>query len=278
MSKIRATSIPAMESQLEPPPLSLSELYHENTKLHPLTAQQMMPGSDLSTADLQAMSRAYKQYPNAPRVRLPLIENIPQSDRAFDEVISSRRSLRDFADLDLDLDDLSKILHQSYGITGELPSKEEFRQNLRSSPSAGALYPAEIYIAIRKVSGVEPGIYHYNVPNHEIELLVPGDPTETMAEVCCGQEYVRQASITILISGVLQRTKLKYGERGYRYVLLDIGHLGQNIYLASTSLKLAIMTTCGFFDDEANRLLRLDGVDETAMYVAFIGKRQTKDS
>ena len=82
----------------------------------------------------------------------------------------------------------------------------------------------------------------------------------------------RQASITVLISGVVERTKLKYGERGYRYALLDIGHLGQNIYLSSTCLDLAIMTTCGFYDDEANKLLRLDGVNETAMYVAFIGK------
>jgi SagB-type dehydrogenase family enzyme len=276
MSKIRAHSIPALESQLDPPPLSLSELYHENTKLHPLTAQQMIAAGNFSTTDLQAMSRAYKQYPNAPRVKLPPIEGISQNGRTFDEVISSRRSLRDFADLDLSLDDLSKILHQSYGITGELPGKDGFRQDLRSAPSAGALYPAEVYIAIRKVSGVEPGIYHYNVPNHEIELMVPGDPTEPIYEVCCGQEFVRKTSIVILMSGVLQRTKLKYGERGYRYALLDIGHLGQNIYLACASLELAIMTTCGFFDDEANKLLRLDGVDETLIYVAFIGKRQAQ--
>lgn len=182
--------------------------------------------------------------------------------------------MRDFAGLDLSLDDLSKILHQSYGITGELPGREDFRQNLRSSPSAGALYPAEIYVAVQKVSGVEPGIYHYNVPNHEIELVIPSDPTERMFEVCCGQEYVRQTSVVVLISGVLKRTKLKYGERGYRYALLDIGHLGQNIYLSCTSLDLAIMTTCGFFDDEANKLLRIDGVDETVIYVAFIGKRE----
>jgi len=274
MSKIRANSIPALESQLDPPLPSLSELYHENTKLHPLTAQQMIAAGDFSTADLQAMSRAYKQYPTAPRIKLPSIENIPQCDRTFDEVISSRRSLRDFANLDISLDEFSKILHQSYGITGELPGKGDFRQEFRSAPSAGALYPAEIYIAIRKVSGIEPGIYHYNVPNHEIELMISGDPTERIFEVCCGQEFVRQSSIVILISGVLERTKLKYGERGYRYALLDIGHLGQNIYLSSTSMDLAIMTTCGFFDDEANKLLRLDGVDETAMYVAFIGKRQ----
>jgi SagB-type dehydrogenase family enzyme len=274
MSKIRANSIPALESQLDPPPLSLSELYHENTKLHPLTFQQMMPSSDFSRADLQAMSRAYKQYPNLPRVKLPAIEGIDQNGRTFDEVLSSRRSVRDFADLELDLDDLSKILHQSYGITGELPGKGGFRQDLRSAPSAGALYPAEIYIAVRKVAGVEPGIYHYNVPHHEIELLIPGDPTEKILEVCCGQEYVRQTSIVVLISGVLARTKLKYGERGYRYALLDIGHLGQNLYLSCASLELAVMTTCGFFDDEANKLLRIDGVDEAVMYVAFIGKRR----
>ncbi len=276
MSKIRANTVPALESQLDPPPLSLSELYHENTKLHPLTAQDLgiAPLSDFSAADLQAMSRAYKQYPNAPRVKLPAIEGIPQNGRTFDEVISSRRSLRDFADLDLDLDDLSKILHQSYGITGEVPSNRGFRQDLRSAPSAGALYPAEIYIAVRKVADVEPGIYHYNVPNHELELMMPGDPTEKIHEVCVGQEHVLKSSVVVLISGVLERIKLKYGERGYRYVLLDIGHLGQNIYLACTSLDLAVMTTCGFFDDEANKLLRIDGVDETAMYVAFIGKRQ----
>jgi SagB-type dehydrogenase family enzyme len=234
----------------------------------------MMPSGDFSSADLQAMSRAYKQYPNLPRVKLPTIEGIDQNGRTFDEVLSSRRSVRDFADLELDLDDLSKILHQSYGITGELPGKDGFRQDLRSAPSAGALYPAEIYVAVRKVAGVEPGIYHYNVPHHEIELLIPGDPTEQIYEVCCGQEYVRQTSIVVLISGVLARTKLKYGERGYRYALLDIGHLGQNLYLSCASLELAVMTTCGFFDDEANKLLRIDGVDEAVMYVAFIGKRQ----
>jgi SagB-type dehydrogenase family enzyme len=274
MSKIRAHSIPALESQLDPPPPSLSELYHENTKLHPLTIQQMLPMSDFSAADLQAMSRAYKQYPNLPRVKLPAIESIPQNNRTFDEVVSSRRSLRDFADLDIDLNELSKILHQTYGITGEMPGKNGVRLDVRSAPSAGALYPAEIYIAVRKVSGVEPGIYHYNVPNHEIELLIQGDLTEKMQEVCGGQEYVRRASVVVLISGVLERTKLKYGERGYRYVLLDIGHLGQNLYLSCASMGLAVMTTCAFFDDEANKLLHIDGVNEAAMYVAFIGKRQ----
>jgi len=122
------------------------------------------------------------------------------------------------------------------------------------------------------VTGVDQGVYHYNVKNHELELLIPDDPTDELYRVCCKQEYARQASVVILISGVLQRTKRKYGERGYRYVFLDVGHLGQNIYLACTALGLSVITTCGFFDDEANKLLRLDGVDETMLYVAFIGK------
>jgi len=190
MSKIREQSIPALDSVLSPPALSLSELYHENTKLHPLTVQQMVPPNDYSASDLDAMSRAHKQYRNVPRVKLPSVEGLPQNGRTFDEVLSTRRSKRDFADRDLELEELSKILHQSYGITGELPSTQGIKQNVRSAPSAGALYPAEIYLAIRKVAGVEPGIYHYNVPDHALELLIPGDPTEKALKVCCGQEHV----------------------------------------------------------------------------------------
>ena len=100
-----------------------------------------------------------------------------------------------------------------------------------------------------------------------------GDPTKSLYQACCYQQYVHQAAVVVLISGVFQRTKRKYGERGYRYVLLDVGHLGQNIYLACTALGLAVMTTCGFFDEPANELLRLDGIDESMLYVAFIGKK-----
>lgn len=256
------------------PPISLSELYHENTKLHPLTAQAsgMVPPETYSSEEKQAMSRAYKQYPSARRIRLPKVESLQASELSFDEVISSRRSVRNFTDAELALEDFSRILYQSYGITGEMTLPGGGTQYLRAAPSAGALYPAEIYLGIRRVTGVEPGVYHYNVKNHELELLIQGDLTEDLSRICGGQDYVSKAAVVILISAVFQRTKRKYGERGYRYALLDVGHLGQNIYLACTALGLSVMTTCGFFDDEANKLLRLDGVDETMLYVAFVGK------
>lgn len=259
----------------EKPSISLSELYHENTKLHPSIRTEMIAPGSYSEKEILAMARGYKQYRLAPQIKLPKKEDLPANDRTFDEVVDSRRSVRDFNnDEALSLNELSKLLYQSYGITGEVKRPDGGSIPLRAAPSGGALYPAEIYLGIRNVSGVEPGIYHYNVPDHALELLTPGDPTEKLYEVCCQQENVKEASVVFLISGVLQRTKRKYGERGYRYVLLDVGHLGQNIYLSCTSLSLAIMTTCGFYDDEANKLLGVDGNDETALYVAFVGKKK----
>lgn len=273
MSRVLEQTI-AFGPRKNTPPQSLSELYHENTKLHPLLTPEpgKAPSESYSTAEMRAMSKAYKQYPSARRIHLPKIECFPANKLFFDEVIASRRSVRNFSDGELTLNEFSKILYQSYGITGQISLPGGVTQNLRSAPSAGALYPAELYLGIRRLAGVGPGIYHYNILNHELELLIHGDLTEEIYQICGGQEYARQASVIIMISGVMQRTKRKYGDRGYRYVLLDVGHLGQNIYLACTALGISVMTTCGFFDDEANRLLRLDGVDETMLYVAFIGK------
>lgn len=273
MSRVLKPTI-AFGPRKNTPPVSLSELYHENTKLHPSTPPE--PGNaqseSYSTSEIRAMSKAFKQYPSASRIPLPRVESMQASERSFDEVIASRRSVRNFTDAELTLDDFSRILYQSYGITGEMTLPIGQTQCLRAAPSAGAIYPAEIYLGIRRVTGVEPGVYHYNVKNHELELLIHGDLTQDLSQICGRQEYVSKAAVVILISAVFQRTKRKYGERGYRYALLDVGHLGQNIYLACTALGISVMTTCGFFDDEANKLLRLDGVDETMLYVAFIGK------
>lgn len=273
MSRVLEPTI-AFGPRKNTPRISLSELYHENTKLHPSTPSDPgNPQSDsYSTSEIRAMSKAFKQYPSAPRTHLPKVDSLQASERSFNGVITSRRSVRNFTDAELTINDLSRILYQSYGITGEMTLPGGVTQYLRAAPSAGAIYPAEIYLGIRQVTGVEPGVYHYNVKNHELELLIRGDLTEDLSRICGNQEYVSKAAVTILISAVFQRTKRKYGERGYRYALLDVGHLGQNIYLASTALGISVMTTCGFFDDEANKLLRLDGVDETMLYVAFVGK------
>lgn len=254
--------------------VSISELYHENSKLQPSIPTTMIAAGNYTETEILAMARGYKQYRMAPQIKLPETDNLLPNDKNFEDVVTSRRSVRDFKDEELNLNELSKLLYHSFGVTGEITRPDGGTVPLRAAPSGGALYPAEIYLGIRRVSGVEPGIYHYNVPEHALELLKPGDPTEKLHEACCQQEYTKQAAVVFLISGVFQRTKRKYGERGYRYVLLDVGHLGQNIYLSCTALNLAIMTTCGFFDDVVNKLLRIDGIDETTLYVAFVGKKK----
>ena len=267
----------ALGPEKEAEKVSISEIYHENTKLHPLATEGMVPSASYSAEEVRAMSNGFKQYRWASRVKLPTVKIQPTNDRPFDEVVFSRRTRRNFQDEQMSLQELSKILSQSYGITGKMSLPGGETQFLRAVPSGGALYPAEIYLGIRKVDGIEPGFYHYNVCNHELEQIIPGDPTESLYHICCQQEYAQRAAVTILISGVFQRTKRKYGERGYRYVLLDVGHLGQNICLACTALDLSVMSTCGFFDDEANKLLQFDGIDESVLYVVFIGKGSIDD-
>jgi len=251
----------------------ISELFHENTKLQP---DVLDPKSsvEVTPAEMRTMASAFKEYTLASSFPLPPVNMEKSSSTAFDDVVSSRRSVRNFSNEELNLEELSKILQQTYGITGSIPIPGGGKQNFRASASAGALYPAEIYLGVRKVEGLSPGLYHYNVPNHELELLKEGDPTEDLNKVCCGQEHIEKTSVVFLISGVVARTKSKYGERGYRYVLLDIGHLGQNLYLSCTALDLAVMTTCGFYDDLANEYLGINGIDETTFYIGFVGKKE----
>lgn len=253
--------------------LSVSELCHENTKLHPATGFLLAPKSDFSRSELLQMTKGYKRYPYARKIELPGEDEWPDTGQAFDEVIKKRRSVRNFSNTPITLAELSKVLFQTYGISGEIPMSGGGSHRLRTAPSGGALYPAEIYLGVRKVESLEPGIYHYQVSNHSLEALQLFDPTEKLSEVLCGQEYCEQASVVFLISGFLARTQYKYGERGYRYVLLDIGHLAQNLYLSCTALDKSIMTTCGFFDDLANELLQIDGKAETMMYAAFVGQK-----
>ena len=254
---------------------SIAALFHENTKLHRTFAQRGASQSDYEVPELDAMALAHKRYRLRPKVALPPIPP-DKGRRALSEIIAARRTRRTFADRELMLAEVSEILHSSYGITGNLQTPGGGVQSLRAAPSAGALYPAEVYVAVRRVRRLDAGIYHYEVPEHALALVSNSDPTDQLYEVCCGQEYAREAAITVLISAVVERSKRKYGDRGYRYVLLDIGHLGQNLYLSCTALGLSIVTTCGFFDDEAAEMLNIDGCDESLFYVAFIGHPPTE--
>jgi SagB-type dehydrogenase family enzyme len=161
---------------------------------------------------------------------------------------------------------LSQLLSATQGIT-----HTSFGHSFRACPSAGALYPIETYVAVNQVDGLSPGIYHYYPPKHTLELLVQGTFGSDLAQAALGQEMVRAASVVFVWTAVVQRSKWKYKERGYRYIYLDAGHIGQNLYLAAAALDLGCCAIGALFDEEVNHLIGVDGKDETVVYMGAVG-------
>jgi SagB-type dehydrogenase family enzyme len=205
----------------------------------------------------------YKDYAAAQRIALP--RDFRYRGLFVEEAIERRRSIRDYSGKPLTLEQLSLLLHSAYGIT-------EPSHPLRASPSAGALYPLEIYPIVNVVSGLARGVYHYRPRDHSLDLIKEGDFRSSLLTGTGGQDMVLQASVVLVIAAIFQRTRWKYQERAYRYVLLEAGHLGENLYLAATSLGLGPCGIGAFFDDEINRLVGVDGKDEAAVYLVSIGR------
>jgi SagB-type dehydrogenase family enzyme len=142
---------------------------------------------------------------------------------------------------------------------------------LRASPSAGALYPVETYLAVHRVEGVEPGIWHFQVPGASLELIQAGDYRRELVAAGLDQDFLGTAAAVFLWTGVLDRARWKYRERAIRYLFLDAGHICQNLMLAATALGLGVCPVGAFFDDEVEALVQVDGVQEVALYLASVG-------
>ncbi|MDD3642698.1 MAG: SagB/ThcOx family dehydrogenase, partial [Candidatus Krumholzibacteria bacterium] len=146
------------------------------------------------------------------------------------------------------------------------------RGGLRPAPSAGALYPLDLYLVAGTVEGLEPGIYYYSSQEHSLHLLARGDMREALMEACLGQEFVGGAPASIVWSAVFARNTVKYGERGRdRYVCMDLGHSGQNVYLQCGSLGLGTCAVGAFDDDAVHAAVGMTD-EEEALYVMPVGR------
>lgn len=204
----------------------------------------------------------FKTYPQAPRTSLPA----PQPSGAdVWEVIAARRSRREYLPGPLPLEDLSALLYAAQGVT-------EPRWGFRAAPSAGALYPIETYVVVHNVAGLEPGLYHYAVADHALEQIRTGDLRAALVTAGIGQEMLGTAQVCFILTALFQRTRWRYRERAYRYILLEAGHIGQNIYLAATGLGLGVCAVGAFLDDQVNDLLGVDGSEEAALYLLTVGR------
>jgi SagB-type dehydrogenase family enzyme len=205
----------------------------------------------------------YKIYPDAERIAL--CDPRGHEGLSLEDALEARRSRHNYTGDPLSPEELSRLLHAAQGITEPVPG-------LRTAPSAGALYPIEVYAAVHNVTGLEPGLYHYAVQGHELEMLQKGDFQAAVKEAGLGQDLLAEAAVCFILSAVFQRTRWKYRERTYRYVLLEAGHVGQNLYLAATSMGLGACAVGAFTDEQLNALLGLDGKEEAAVYIVAVGR------
>ena len=164
----------------------------------------------------------------------------PTHEHAIEQLLAHRRSRREFGSGSLELVEIARLLWAAQGITDP--------RGLRTAPSAGALYPLEIHLVSGKVNQLTPAVYHYLPQQHALQQTVDGDHRAQLAEAALGQDSVAYAAAVMVLTGVFNRTTHKYGERGIRYVHMEVGHVAQNVYLVAESLGLGTVMV-GAFDD-----------------------------
>lgn len=183
--------------------------------------------------------------------------------KSLEEPVAARRSVRDFSSKGLSVKDISQLLWSAQGVTGA--------GGLRAAPSAGALYPLEIYVVVGRVDGLEPGVYRYRPQRHRLARTGQSDVRKQIYAAALRQEPVREAAAVLVISAVFARSEVKYGKRGVRYSLLEAGHAAQNVCLQATALGLGAVPIGAFHDSRVAQILGL-GQEETPLYLLPIGK------
>jgi len=214
--------------------------------------------------DWDRKPEVYKAYPDSEIVALPKPGAI-QSGSLFD-LLRERESIRSYSSTPLTVEQVGCLLWAATGIRVWAAGF-----SFRTAPSAGALYPIETYVAINRVSDVASGLYHYNIRYHQLELLQLGGFGERVAHAALDQGMCADAGMVVLWTGVFARSKWKYGQRAYRYVFLDCGHIAENLALAATALGLGSCQIAALYDEEVNRLLGVDGVEESVLYLSSVG-------
>lgn len=233
-----------------------AEVFHEASKLYPALRERQAAGIMRLAQDNDLHAAA--QHPVRRNLQLPTVELTAPSppDASLWSAIAARRSGHDFTGT-LDVDALATMLLAGYG--------------QRAVPSGGALYPLEVYVVTRRLTGLPAGVFHLDPERRVLEVVHEGDVSDALGAAMPASELVADASAVIFVTAVFWRTRFKYGLRGYRFALLEAGHVMQNVLLAATALGVTAFPLGGFYDAPAEALLGVDGVDESVLYGAVLG-------
>ena len=236
---------------------TLSRLFHLNSE----------PWSNAEAyREAQDYEVDYKQIPGSRRINLPEPE-----DTALLKLLRTRTSCREYRLARLSLGAFSTILKCAYGITRTTPIAKIGNGFFRTVPSAGGLFPLEIYVLAREVESLPDGIYHYDPRRQALELFRQGTWFAELDDIMITAPFVREANLIFFLSAVFNRSQKKYGPRGYRYILFEAGHVAQNLCLVAAEFNLGSLCMGGFYDSRLNKFMEFDGLTEAVIYSVAAG-------
>lgn len=260
----------------ESPIHSLADIYHENSKGRINESRQFVQGTENFDTEegKKLVANIHRDFPAHERIELPSPDETLSG--SLQAVFDERRSVRTFSERPTPLSTLSNLLDRAISPNRSVRLETGDRKQLRPYPSAGGLYPVQIYVIAVDVRGLDSGVYFYQPEAHAVRQLKEISDTSELPSLFYSSNDVFEPNppnFIFALTGLLGRSKAKYGDRGYRFVLQESGHIAQNILLASQCLSLAAVPYGGFKDDELTEYIGADTVDEPTVYTVIGGER-----
>jgi SagB-type dehydrogenase family enzyme len=242
---------------------SIGRLFMQKTRPHELQPSAQSQGVTQPPLELP--------YPgSASLINLPEPEDVQMPAMTVRTAIEKRQTLRRYAPQALSTEELSFLLWCTQGVKQVTPRPV----TLRTVPSAGARHAFETYLLVNRTDSVNPGLYRYIALQHSLlELNLSPQIVDEVTHACFDQEMIRTSAVTFIWVAVVERMSWRYGERGYRYLHLDAGHVCQNLYLAAENIDCGVCAIAAYNDDQLNEALGLDGEKMFAIYLGSVGKR-----
>lgn len=235
----------------------------ENTKYEKMGISDQMKGVQPPPLELEP-------NPSKPTKDLPEQESLEPLPTTIQEAINNRQSLRQYSNMPLKMKELAFLLWSTQGVKQVIPKYA----TLRTVPSAGARHALETYLLINRIEGLTQGLYHFLATDFQLQEVEQGEGLATaLTDACFGQKYVRESAVTFIWVADHYRMTWRYGDRGYRYIFLDAGHVCQNLYLAAEAVGCGVCAIAAFSDDRINEILHLDGDEQFVIYIATLGKK-----
>lgn len=245
------------------------ELFNMNSKI---TSSDLYAPAHVIAETMRQMPLAFRAE-SRPVIPLPAPEGMDGATLSLTQAMLERGTPQNFVAPALSLTELATIL---YSCAGQNRTAEQAQADrpFRVVPSGGALYPLEVYVHCRNVVDLPDGIYHYDPTEHGLRLHVEGDQTENLSRIVVQPDLPKDTSVQLMFTMIPARLVLKYGNRGYRFALLEAGHASQNAILASRAMGFDAVPVGGYRDEALENLLGIDGVNHVAAYLTFVGKDQ----